>query len=212
VSAFWRLLDPLLLKLRSRLDHLDAHQPSKYHEDLQRRRGVFDASAIIEPTAHVQSVASPDQLHVGAFTQIEGEILLLTPQSRCTIGDHSFLGKGSRLWVQRSIVIGNFVMIAPSVDVFDNDSHPIDAAGRREDALDIFERKRPMNYDRVACADVVIEDDAWIGTKSTILKGVRIGRGAVVAASSVVTRDVEPYTLVAGNPARVIRKLEDRQS
>ena len=75
------------------------------------------------------------------------------------------------------MTIGNFVLIAPRVDVFDGDSHPLDATTRREDALDQFERKRPMDYNRVAAANVVIEDDVWIGTKSTILKGVRLGRG-----------------------------------
>ncbi|MBN4056316.1 hypothetical protein JYT20_01205 [Rhodothermus sp. AH-315-K08] len=54
---------------------------------------------------------------------------------------------------------------------------------------------------------IVIEDDVWLATRATILRGVRIGRGAVVAAGAVVTKDVEPYTLVAGVPAKQIRKL-----
>jgi acetyltransferase-like isoleucine patch superfamily enzyme len=207
----WRLLDPLLLKIRSRFDHLDAHSPSDYEERFLRTLGTIDPRAIVMPTARVQTLAPRENLRVGAYTQLEGEILLLTPQSRCTIGHHSFLGRGTRLWVQGTMSVGDFVMIAPGVDVFDNDSHPLDAAMRREDALDIFERKRPMNYGNVLSAEVVIEDDVWIGAKSTITKGVRIGRGAVVAAGSVVTRNVEPFTLVAGNPARVIRALDDRK-
>lgn len=54
---------------------------------------------------------------------------------------------------------------------------------------------------------IVIEDKAWIGFDSTILKGVTIGEGSVVGAKSVVTRNVDPYTVVAGNPAKVVRKL-----
>jgi acetyltransferase-like isoleucine patch superfamily enzyme len=53
---------------------------------------------------------------------------------------------------------------------------------------------------------VVIEDDVWIGSRATILKGVKIGKGSVVASNSVVTKNVEPYTLVAGNPAIVKKK------
>lgn len=60
--------------------------------------------------------------------------------------------------------------------------------------------------------DIVVENDVWIGISSLILSGVRIGNGSVIAASSVVTKDVEPYTIVGGNPARVIRKRFDEQT
>jgi len=210
MSMFWRLLDPLLLKVRSRLDHLEMHHPSKYLAEFTRTRGVFHPEAIVTNRARVQSVAAREQLEVGRFSYIDGEVFLLTPDAMCTIGEHCFLGVDSRLWVQQRISIGNFVLIAPRVDIFDNDSHPLDAKQRREDAIDQFERKRPMSYEHVAAAEVVIDDDVWIGTKSTIMKGVHLGRGAVVAAASVVTRDVPPFTLVGGNPAREIRRLDER--
>ena len=211
MSFLWRWLDPLLLKVRSRMDHLAQHHPSKYQEHLVRERGVFADSTIIGDSALIRSVAPSGNVRVGEFTYLDGEIVLLTPEARCTFGRYCFLGAESRLWTQRSITIGDFVLIAPRVDIFDNDSHPLDAAVRREDAIDQFERKVPMRYDRVACEEVVIEDDVWIGTKSTIMKGVRIGKGAVIAAASVVTRDVPPYTLVGGNPAREIRRLNTPQ-
>jgi acetyltransferase-like isoleucine patch superfamily enzyme len=53
---------------------------------------------------------------------------------------------------------------------------------------------------------VIIEDDVWIGYGSIVLSGVKIGRGSIVAAGSVVTKDIEPYSIVAGNPAKLIRK------
>jgi len=208
MSALWRILDPLLLKLRSRLAHLDVHRPSTYREELTRTMGLFDDEAIVTGRARVQSVTTPDHLEVGPHSYIDGEVFLMTPDARCTIGAHCFLGESSRLWVQRRITIGNFVLIAPRVDIFDNDSHPLDAALRREDAIDQFERKRPMSYNHVAAAEVVIDDDVWIGTKSTIMKGVHLGRGSVVAAASVVTKNVAPFTLVGGNPAREIRRLD----
>ena len=64
-------------------------------------------------------------------------------------------------------------------------------------------------YDHVF-SPIIIEDHAWIATDAMILKGVRIGRGAVVAAAAVVTRDVRPFTVVGGNPAREIgtRRIE----
>jgi acetyltransferase-like isoleucine patch superfamily enzyme len=211
VSFPWRWIDPILLKIRARMDHLQEHEPSRYAERLVRERGSFASSAIIGESARVRSVSTPDHVQVADYSYIDGEILLLTPEARCTLGRYCFLGRESRLWTQSRILIGDFVLIAPRVDIFDNDSHPLDAVTRREDAIDQFERKQPMRYDRVASADVIIEDDVWIGTKSTILKGVRIGKGAVIAAASVVTRDVPPYTLVGGNPAREIRQPEERR-
>ena len=65
-----------------------------------------------------------------------------------------------------------------------------------------------MNWGNVESSPIIIEDDVWIGFKSSILKGVTIGRGAIVAAGSVVTKAVPEYSLVAGNPAVVIRRLE----
>ena len=204
----WKLLDPLLLKIARRLEHLALHHPSNYQEEVMRSRAMFSSRAIVSSRCRVQSVAAPDHLRVGDYSHVEGEIFLLTPDSRCDIGQYCFLGAESRLWVQGAMVIGNFVLIAPRVDVFDGDSHSLDAEERRQDAIDMFERNRLMDYRRVAQANVVIEDDVWIGTKSTILKGVRLGRGCVVAAGSVVTSAVAPYTLVGGNPAREIRKLD----
>ncbi|MGA1867991.1 MAG: phosphopantetheine-binding protein [bacterium] len=84
------------------------------------------------------------------------------------------------------------VMLSWGARIVDTDMHPIDRtypAIRRE---------------------VVIEDNVWIGSKATILKGVRVGKGAVVTADSVVVSNVPPYTLVMGNPAKVIRKIGER--
>ena len=66
---------------------------------------------------------------------------------------------------------------------------------------------RNKDWGCVNSQPIVIEDDAWIGMNCIILKGVTVGRGAVVGAGSVVTKDVPPWTLVAGNPARVIKEL-----
>lgn len=64
------------------------------------------------------------------------------------------------------------------------------------------------NWSNSNAADVIIEDNVWIGERSTVLKGVTIGCGSIVACDSIVTKDVPPYTIVAGNPAKVVKKLE----
>jgi maltose O-acetyltransferase len=91
--------------------------------------------------------------------------------------------------------IGNRVQIANWVSIMDGDFHGL------------AERDRPPPPEAVH-----IEDDVWIATRATVLKGVTIGRGAVVAAAAVVTRDVEPYTLVAGVPARPVRRIPQRMA
>ena len=63
------------------------------------------------------------------------------------------------------------------------------------------------NWNVVKKSPVIIEDKVWIGTRSIILKGVTVGEGAIVGAGSVVTKDVQPWTVVAGNPAQKIKEL-----
>ena len=206
MRLFWRIADPLLLRLRSRLEHLGLHTPSNTHEELMRTYATAGPSTRLFETSNLVGV--PERLLIGDYCHIMGEILLLNATARVTIGNYCSLGKDSRIWAQDSVTIGNHVLIAHMVDVHDNNSHSLDWRDRREDALNVFERGRALDTAKVPAAPVVIEDDVWIGAKSTIMKGVRIGRGAVVAASSVVTKDVPAFTLVAGNPARTVRELE----
>lgn len=94
-----------------------------------------------------------------------------------------------------SLTIGNRVFIAEGVTIRDSDDHQLISLSERQEC-----QKKGMT------APICIEDDVWIGMNATILKGVTIGKGAVVAAGAVVTKDVAPYTLVAGVPAKVIRE------
>jgi acetyltransferase-like isoleucine patch superfamily enzyme len=113
------------------------------------------------------------------------------------LGSDVILGKGAVLMAARSqIVIGNKVMFGPGVFIVAG-NHNTSVLGRA--MFDVHE-KRPEDDQ-----DVVIEDDVWIGARATILKGVTVRRGAIVAAASVVTRDVPPYAIVGGSPARIIR-------
>lgn len=92
------------------------------------------------------------------------------------------------------IIFGDSVMVGPRVSFF-TAGHPIDAGVRIQD----LEFGLP----------IVVEDNVWIGGNSTILPGVTIGRNSIVAAGSVVTKNVAANTIVAGNPARVLREIND---
>ena len=114
------------------------------------------------------------------------------------IGDDTTLGYMNMISVAQKVVIGDRCLFAGEIKIFDNNSHPLDPQKRRHKII----------MDKTDVAPVIIEDDVWIGTNALILKGVTIGRGAVVAAGSVVTKNIPPYTLVGGNPARTIRVIE----
>ncbi|MBO9700786.1 MAG: acyltransferase [Sporocytophaga sp.] len=105
------------------------------------------------------------------------------------VGSNSRIN-GVHITVKSEVTIGNNVRIAPYVLILDSDFHS---------ANDHFSDGKTSS--------VSIGDNVWIATKSMILKGVTVGEGAVIAAGSVVTKDVPPYTVVAGVPAKVIKKL-----
>jgi acetyltransferase-like isoleucine patch superfamily enzyme len=122
------------------------------------------------------------------------------------IDDYTFIGN-SRIFCTSHISIGKGCWIADHVFIMDSDLHPLSAKRRFSDAKNFSEGIFPDVYTNIPNAPTKIEDAVWIGVNCTILKGVTIGEGSVVGAGSVVTKDVPPWTIVAGNPARVIREI-----
>ncbi len=117
-----------------------------------------------------------------------------------------FVGENTRIWSASSITIGDRTLISYGVSIHDCNSHSLSAARRSAHFDAIFSTGHPRELPDVDSADIVIGNDAWIGFGATILKGVTIGDGAVIAACSVVREDVAPFTVVAGNPARFVKK------
>jgi acetyltransferase-like isoleucine patch superfamily enzyme len=115
------------------------------------------------------------------------------------IEDRVNIGYHNTLSVAKSLRIGADTMFAPDVQIYDNPNHPLSPAARM--------RKEPFAL--ADAAPVSIGRNVWIGTGAIVMRGVTIGDGAIVGAMSVVTRDVPPGALVAGNPARVLRTLDD---
>jgi acetyltransferase-like isoleucine patch superfamily enzyme len=124
---------------------------------------------------------------------------------RCTIGDFTLLN-GALVMAEEMIEIGSYCLISWNVGIADSDFHPLDPAQRMVDAQAIapFFKDRPPRP-KLKTAPVKISDNVWIGMNATILKGVTIGENSVVAAGSVVTKSVPPNTVVAGNPAIVVK-------
>ena len=125
-------------------------------------------------------------VHVGDGTKLRAH------DGTLRIGDKVVFGSDTRVNCQLDIEIGATTLVADWVYIADFD--------HRFEDLD-----RPIKDQGIAKAPVRIGPDVWLGTKCTVTRGVSIGRGSVVAAHAVVTRDVPPYQVVAGVPARVLR-------
>jgi galactoside O-acetyltransferase len=121
-----------------------------------------------------------------------------------SVGDRTFVGR-STIVVASRIEIGNDVLIAWGCTIVDHDSHAPRFSDRQNDVTRWI--RGTKDWSRVRVDRVVIQDKAWIGLNAVVLRGVTVGEGSVVGAGSVVTHDVPPYVVVAGNPARVVREL-----
>lgn len=153
-------------------------------------------------------------LSVGSDCIVAGKFVFESSKGQVIIGNHSYIGGGTFI-SRSSIAIGNNVTIAWGGTFYDHDSHSLDYMKRRKDITDELDdirngRNFIANKDwiDVNSKPIKICDDAWIGMNVIILKGVTIGEGAVVGAGSVVTKDVPAWTVVAGNPAKVVKNLK----
>lgn len=122
-----------------------------------------------------------------SFSIYYGGDIILYKNSKLKLGS-GFFNSNVKIRCTQCITIGEGVVISHDVTIMDSDAHEI--------ITDEYEKTLPVH----------IGNHVWIGTRATILKGVKIGDGAIVAAGAVVTKDVEPYSIVAGVPAELIRR------
>ena len=174
-------------------------------------RGI-DIGSELEVYGHVMLRCSGQSVRIGnrvqlvssswraSFSSLWGPVRLVTilPEARIEIGDNVSLNGTAITCRSQTIRIGRAVLIGPNTTIADSDFHrPWPADQRR-------------NYSgRGSDAGVDIEENVWVGAQCLILKGVRIGKNAVIAAGSVVSSAVPANALVRGNPARVVYVVED---
>jgi acetyltransferase-like isoleucine patch superfamily enzyme len=148
---------------------------------------------------------APVGLRVGRNVTVWRTSLAAEATGLIEIGDDCYLANASLVCSAR-ITLGARVLVAGGVTIVDSDFHPLEAVARLADAIALSpggdRRRRPP----VEALPVVIGDDVWIGYNATVLKGVRVGDGAVIAPGALVTRDVAAGVEVAGNPARPVGK------
>jgi len=142
-------------------------------------------------------------LIIGDHCTMEGVHFALGPKARVQIGNFCYFSN-SILLSELELRIGNYVIIGWNATIADSDFHPISPAARIRDAMACSRPNPDMPRPPVSMLPVIIEDDVWIGPNAAILKGVRIGSGALIEAGALVTRDVPPRARVLGNPAQII--------
>jgi acetyltransferase-like isoleucine patch superfamily enzyme len=154
---------------------------------------------------------------IGKNSMIGGKIVFESTEGQVLIGENTFINGGSTLISRSEICIGSNVTIAWGCTIYDHNSHSLNYLDRRGDvANQIVAHKsggsivKNKDWSTVSSSKIIIGDDVWIGFGSIILKGVTIGEGSIVGAGSVVRESVEPWTVVAGNPAVEIKKLKRR--
>ena len=126
---------------------------------------------------------------------------------QCAVGDFTLLN-GALVMAEEKIEIGSHCLISWNVVLMDTYRVPFNAWERRRELERVPTREPRLTAADVPARPIHVERNVWIGFDACVLPGVTIGEGSVVGTRSVVFEDVPPYTVVAGNPARVIRRLE----
>lgn len=172
---------------------------------LRRLRRNVELDIALRSKVRYSRISSElSRLHIGDRTIFEGSIAADRAGAQVSIGDRTFIGESGLIAAER-ITIGDDVLISWGCTIVDHHSHALRWADRRDDVVEYYDGRK--DWSKVRIAPVTIENKVWIGFDAVILAGVTIGEGAVVGCRSVVTRDVEPYTVVAGTPARTISIL-----
>jgi acetyltransferase-like isoleucine patch superfamily enzyme len=171
------------------------HQPVFRAMCVEAGHGLMLDPGTGVPVVDAIDVVLGDRVHLSGLSTFAGAQRTDGRRARLVVGNDTYLGHRLMVTADDEVVIGSHVRVADDVYVCGYDAHPRDPLARRTHA-------GPVDYG--GGGRVVIEDDVWICQGCLILKGVTVGRGAIVGAHSVVTKDVPAGAVVAGNPARIV--------
>lgn len=184
--------------------------------EIQNNSNVLSCNSVVQneggqfyPEAQVVNLQNDaSKIRIGKGTHIRGILHIFLYGGEITIGQDCYIGDHSRIWSGESVKIGNFVQISHNVNIIDTSAHEIDAYERAERYVDLINNGAWQHKGNVLTAPIIIEDYVWISFNVSVLRGVHIGQGAIIGAGSVVTKNVPAFTLVAGNPAVVVKHLK----
>lgn len=171
---------------------------------VRRHQGIVDVGAGSKIDWRFIRLEKNSSLLVGRDSIFSATTRFERNCGEIVVGDRCFVGRSNFICHTR-ITIDNDVIISWGVTIVDHNSHSLLAIDRSVDVKNWASGLK--DWKNVTCSPVHIKEKAWIGFNVIILKGVTIGCGAIIGAGSVVTKDIPPYCVAAGNPARVIREL-----
>lgn len=181
----------------------------KYLITEQKKKLIFMDSTRIYATCKVFNLSKKkENIKIGEYTHVRGELLIFNFDGKVEIGNYCYIGEGTRIWSGERIKIGNNVLISHNVNIIDTTSHEIDYQERHDGFKKIITEGHPSEKGNILTNPIEIKDNVWINMNAIILKGVNIGTGSIIAAGAVVTKNVPDYTMVAGNPAKIIKYLK----
>lgn len=171
------------------------------------RCALIERNCLLGPSAWCINRGAREKIRIGAGTVCRG---ILRREhfgdGELHIGRRVYIGDDCIVSCCERIEIGDLALIGHGVQIFDNNSHPLDIDARAAD-WGAIRRSDHRPHASIERAPISIGRGAWLGFGSTVLKGVNVGEGAIVAAGSVVVGDVDPFTAVAGNPAVPVKSL-----
>lgn len=157
-----------------------------------------------------------NRISIGHNSMVGCSFIFESSQGEIEIGDNSFVNTGTEIISRNKVTIGNNVMISWGCTIYDHNSHSLNWIDRVDDlekTIEAYKKNLDLlhgkNWQTVKSAPIIIEDKVWIGFGCSIFSGVTIGEGAIIGANTVIRDNVEPWSVMIGNPAIKIKDLNN---
>ena len=171
-----------------------------------RRKAIIGESPKIEGPIIINNI-SKDQLIIGNKVIMRYNRFFCFGKGKLSIGNFCYFGDHTQIDAAEEVKIGDYCMFSNNIMIQDHTSHPISPRKRRDQLINL--QKIPTDVYDTIIEKVTIKNNVWIGKDAIVLKGVTIGEGSIVATRAVVTKDVPPFSIVAGNPSKVVKAIKD---
>jgi acetyltransferase-like isoleucine patch superfamily enzyme len=190
------------------LENIQERQLNEKFQRLSLECNLANSAKLYQETKIYNQQGNPSKIEIYEGSHIRGELLIYKYGGEILIGRNCYVGINSKIWSGNQIRIGNEVLISHNVHIVDTNAHEMDFEERNYFFNESIKGNQKDKEGSIESAPIEIGDNVWINFNSIILKGISIGKGAVIGAGSVVTKNVPPFAVVGGNPAVVIKMLK----